>query len=171
MHNAGWHTSVSRPHSYSDASTATAGGVQPPNTPSPTSQSHHPAPIPPTITLSMESTSREDFTILAKEGKGKRINYVSSVLYFCFASEVYYVINMHFTTSVSIIPNITALIQLSHCSSVVSQVGQVLRGLQTEREKLRQALESESNLLASHNTTAIIAALRNSLNQVGILQI
>ncbi|XP_047472936.1 oxysterol-binding protein-related protein 3-like [Penaeus chinensis] len=35
----------------------------------------------------------------------------------------------------------------------------------TEREKLRQALESESNLLASHNTTAIIAALRNSLNQ------
>ncbi|KAK8402847.1 hypothetical protein O3P69_000858 [Scylla paramamosain] len=115
MHNAGWHSSVSRPHSYSDASTAVAGGVQPPNTPSPTSQSHHPAPIPPTITLSMESTSREDFTILAKE--------------------------------------------------VVSQIGQVLRGLQTEREKLRQALESESNLLASHNTTAIIAALRNSLNQ------
>ncbi|XP_050730944.1 oxysterol-binding protein-related protein 3-like isoform X4 [Eriocheir sinensis] len=114
MHNAGWHSSVSRPHSYSDASTA-AGGSQPPNTPSPTSQSHHPAPIPPTITLSMESTSREDFTILAKE--------------------------------------------------IVSQIGQVLRGLQTEREKLRQALESESNLLASHNTTAIIAALRNNLNQ------
>ncbi|KAG0715942.1 Oxysterol-binding protein-related protein 6 [Chionoecetes opilio] len=115
MHNAGWQTSVSRPHSYSDASTAIAGGVQPPNTPSPTTQPHHPAPIPPTITLSMESTSREDFTILAKE--------------------------------------------------VVSQVGQVLRGLSGEREKLRQALESESNLLASHNTTAIIAALRNSLNQ------
>lgn len=50
--------------------------------------------------------------------------------------------------------------------TVVSQIGQVLRGLQTEREKLRQALESESNLLASHNTTAIIAALRNNLNQV-----
>ncbi|XP_071546039.1 oxysterol-binding protein-related protein 3-like isoform X2 [Panulirus ornatus] len=115
LHNAGWHPSVSRPHSYSDASSAIVGSVQPPNTPSPTSQSHHPAPNPPTITLSMESSSREDFTILAKE--------------------------------------------------VVSQVGQVIRGIQTEREKLRQALESESNLLASHNTTAIIAALRNSLNQ------
>ena len=53
----------------------------------------------------------------------------------------------------------------------MSQIGQVLRGLQTEREKLRQALESESNLLASHNTTAIIAALRNSLNQVGQLEV
>lgn len=52
--------------------------------------------------------------------------------------------------------------------TVVSQIGQVLRGLQTEREKLRQALESESNLLASHNTTAIIAALRNNLNQVSL---
>ena len=53
----------------------------------------------------------------------------------------------------------------------MSQIGQVLRGLQTEREKLRQALESESNLLASHNTTAIIAALRNNLNQVIPFQI
>ncbi|XP_069174004.1 oxysterol-binding protein-related protein 3 isoform X3 [Procambarus clarkii] len=115
LHSACWHPSASRPHSYSDASTAVVGGAQPPNTPSPTSQTHHQAAIPPTITLSMESTSREDFTILAKE--------------------------------------------------VVSQVGQVLRGIQTEREKLRQALESETNLLASHNTTTIIAALRNSLNQ------
>lgn len=49
---------------------------------------------------------------------------------------------------------------------VVTQVGQVLHGIQSEREKVRQALESESNLLASHNTTTIIAALRNSLNQV-----
>ena len=84
MHNAGWHSSVSRPHSYSDASTAVAGGVQPPNTPSPTSQSHHPAPVPPTITLSMESTSREDFTILAKEGEikiGKNNNVASMIFY------------------------------------------------------------------------------------------
>ncbi|KAG7165666.1 Oxysterol-binding protein-related protein 6-like 2, partial [Homarus americanus] len=102
LHSACWHPSASRPHSCSDASSAVVGGAQPPNTPSPTSQPHHQAPNPPTITLSME---------------------------------------------------------------IVSQIGQVLRGIQTEREKLRQALESESNLLASHNTTAIIAALRNSLNQ------
>ncbi|XP_037776656.1 oxysterol-binding protein-related protein 6-like [Penaeus monodon] len=114
LHNAHWHPSASRPHSYSDTSSAIVGGVQLPNTPSPTSQSHQTA-HPPAITLSMESSTREDFTILAKE--------------------------------------------------VVSQLGQLLRGIQTEREKLRQALESESNLLASHNTTAIIAALRNSLNQ------
>lgn len=114
LHNAHWHPSASRPHSYSDTSSAIVGGVQLPNTPSPTSQPHQTA-HPPAITLSMESSTREDFTILAKE--------------------------------------------------VVSQLGQLLRGIQTEREKLRQALESESNLLASHNTTAIIAALRNSLNQ------
>ncbi|XP_042882837.1 oxysterol-binding protein-related protein 6-like [Penaeus japonicus] len=115
LHNAHWHPSASRPHSYSDTSSAIVGGAQLPNTPSPTSQPHQTA-HPPAITLSMESSTREDFTILAKE--------------------------------------------------VVSQLGQLLRGIQTEREKLRQALESESNLLASHNTTAIIAALRNSLNQV-----
>ncbi|KAK3866954.1 hypothetical protein Pcinc_027540 [Petrolisthes cinctipes] len=123
MPSSGW-PQTSRPHSYSEASSAIVGGGsgggsgQVPNTPSPTAGSHvshHAAPNPPTITLSMENTSREDFTILAKE--------------------------------------------------VVSQIGQVLRGIQSEREKLRQALESESNLLASHSTTTIIAALRNSLNQ------
>lgn len=67
---------------------------------------------------------------------------------------------------VSLNPGTTVIF---YCLTVVSQIGQVLRGLQTEREKLRQALESESNLLASHNTTAIIAALRNNLNQVVII--
>ncbi|KAK7078739.1 hypothetical protein SK128_020462, partial [Halocaridina rubra] len=113
LHNTHWHPSVSRPHSYTDNASAIAAGNQQPNTPSPTSQSS--LSNPPQITLSMESTSREDFTVLAKE--------------------------------------------------VVSQIFQVLRGVQNEREKLRQALESESNFLSSHNTTAIIASLRNSLNQ------
>ncbi|XP_068238712.1 oxysterol-binding protein-related protein 3-like isoform X2 [Palaemon carinicauda] len=113
LHNAHGHQCTSRPHSYSDNASAVAASNQPPNTPSPTSQSSFSNP--PQITLSMESSSREDFTVLAKE--------------------------------------------------VVSQICQVLRGIQSEREKLRQALESESNFLSSHNTTAIIAALRNSLNQ------
>lgn len=67
LHNAHWHPSASRPHSYSDTSSAIVGGVQLPNTPSPTSQPHQTA-HPPAITLSMESSTREDFTILAKEG-------------------------------------------------------------------------------------------------------
>lgn len=76
MTTSGW-PQASRPHSYSDASSAIVGGGsgggsgQVPNTPSPTAGSHvshQAAPNPPTITLSMENTSREDFTILAKEG-------------------------------------------------------------------------------------------------------
>ncbi|XP_066988597.1 oxysterol-binding protein-related protein 6-like isoform X6 [Macrobrachium rosenbergii] len=112
LHNAHGNQYV-RPHSYSDNASAVVASNQPPNTPSPTSQTSFSNP--PQITLSMESSSREDFTVLAKE--------------------------------------------------VVSQICQVLRGIQSEREKLRQALESESNVLSSHNTTSIIAALRNSLNQ------
>ena len=48
----------------------------------------------------------------------------------------------------------------------MSQINSMLRGIQIERDKMRQAFENESTLLASHNATSIINALRNSLNQV-----
>ena len=51
---------------------------------------------------------------------------------------------------------------------MISQISGMLRGVQIERDKMRQAFENESNLLASHNATSIIAALRTSLNQVNL---
>ncbi|XP_076060040.1 oxysterol-binding protein-related protein 3-like isoform X3 [Oratosquilla oratoria] len=48
---------------------------------------------------------------------------------------------------------------------IVSQLNMIMRTVIAERDRLRQTIESESNLLTSHNTTSIIASLRNSLNQ------
>ena len=54
----------------------------------------------------------------------------------------------------------------SFSPTAVSQMATVIKSFRAEREKLKQALDAENNLLGNHRAASVIAKLRNSLNEV-----